>query len=322
MGLLKKIVIALPNADVVVSSVSGTYKIFSSVIEKTGKGTELILAGNKKHYPVFGKLFTLHPQAKFEDIIQADLIVVPAIQSNINQAIHENKVLCDWLATQYKKGAFIASLCSGAFLLGEAGLLTNRRCTTHWLHTEHFRDLFPNAKHLKHNIITEDQRVFTNGGAFAFLNLIIYLIERFYGKEAAQWAIGVFQVDYYRESQNKFVLFNTQKNHSNGAILTAQGYIEQHYMKKVTNSELAHHCSLGERTLVRQFKQSCGNTPNEYLQRVRIEKAKELLANSNLSISSVQYDVGYNDPKTFRNIFMRYTDLTPGAYRKRFSLGH
>ncbi len=320
MKSLQKIVIVIPKADVVLSTISGSYKILSTIIERTNAKTELILAGSKKNHSAFGGLFSLHPQIKFHEIDQADLIIVPAIQSDVEKAIQDNKNLSNWLIDQHNKGAYIASLCSGAFLLGGAGILNNKRCTTHWLQTEHFRKLFPDSKHHKHCIITEDQRVFTNGGAFNFLNLVIYLVERFFGKENALWAVGVFQVDYNRDSQSQFVLFNSQKNHTNNIILKAQQFIEQNYMKKLSNAEVAAHCNLGVRTLVRKFKQSCGNTPNEYLQRVRIEKAKELLVKSNDSISNIQFDVGYNDPKTFRNIFSRYTSLTPSAYRKRYVL--
>ncbi|WP_299116061.1 helix-turn-helix domain-containing protein [uncultured Winogradskyella sp.] len=318
MRKLNNIVIAVPDADVVVSSISGSYKILSSIIQFTNSNTRLILAGSKKKQSIVGGLFSLHAQAKFHEIKKADLIIVPAIQSNIEKAIEDNQALCNWLVKQYNKGAYIASICSGAFLLGGAGLLNNKRCTTHWLQTQEFKRLFPKAKHRKHNIITEDQKIFTNGGAFSFLNLIIYLIDRFYGKEATQWAIGVFQINYNNNSQGQFVLFNAQKDHSDSNILKAQQYIEQNYMRKITNAEVAAHCNLGERTLVRRFKLSCGNTPNAYLQRVRIEKAKELLVSSSDSISAIQFDVGYNDPKTFRKLFLKYTSITPNAYRKQY----
>ncbi len=319
MDKLKTIVIVVPKCEVVLSSITGSLKLLNAVIEMTNAPTKLMLAGYKKNQKAFGGLFSIHTEVRFQEVDKADLIIVPSFKSDIETAINDNGVLFDWLVSQYRKGAYAASLCLGSFLLGGAGLLTHKRCTTHWQYAKEFRKLFPNAIHLKHNVITEDDRIFTSGGAFTFLNLIIYLIERFYGKEAAQWAVSVFQVDYHRDSQHQFVLFSSQKNHANVSVLKAQDFIERNYMRKLNNAEIAAHCQLGERTLVRQFKESCGNTPNEYLQRCRIEKAKEYLANTVYTIAEVQFHIGYNDPKTFRNIFSRYTSLSPSAYRKRYS---
>ena len=315
---LQRVVFAVPEADVVVSTISGSHKILSAVIQFTGAPTELILAGNRKRQTVAGGLFTIHTQAKFDEIDQADLVIVPAIQSDIDTALEANQALFDWLRKMYDRGAHLASLCSGAFLLGGAGILSHRRCTTHWHQTQQFRELFPNADCCKHTVLTEDRSVFTSGGAFTFLNLVVYLIERFYGKEVAQWAVGMFQVDYHRSSQNQFVLFDSQRYHQDDQILEAQNFIEKNFSKNLLNSEIAQHVKLGARTLARRFKASSGNTPNEYLQRVRIEKAKELLAHSDASISQIQYQVGYNDPKNFRKIFARYTSMTPSAYRRRY----
>lgn len=320
MCRLKKIVIVIPKADVILSSITGSLKLFQAAIDFDNTDTTIILAGAKKKYTAFEGLFSIHTHTHFLDIDDADLIIIPSVKSDLAAAIKENTALLKWLRIQHKKGSYIASLCAGSFLLGGAGLLDKKRCTTHWLFSKQFKQMFPKAQYCKHNVITEDNRIFTSGGAFTFLNLIVYLIERFYGKEVAQWIIGVYQIDYTRNSQNPFVLLSTQKNHTNNFIKEAQKFIELNYMKKLSNAEIAEYCKLSERTLIRRFKENSGNTPNEYLQRVRIEKAKELLSGSNKSISEIQFHVGYNDPKTFRRIFLRYTTLTPGAYRKRYTL--
>lgn len=320
MDKISKIVITLPVGDLVLSSVSGSYKILHTAIELQGGGTALLIAGSTPKQTVDNGLFTIHPHIHFSEIDRADLIIVPAIKSDIHEAISANQQLSQWLLEQYQQGAHIASLCSGAFLLGSAGLLKDRQCTTHWMHEQEFRQAFPDTRYRQHNIITEDERIFSSGGAFTFLNLIIYLTERFFGKEIATQLISIFQIDYPRRSQDRFVLFNTQKDHLDTAVILAQQFIEQHFMQKLTIQQIADAANLSKRTLVRRFQAACGNTPNQYLQRVRIEKAKELLTNTDKHIGEIQFLAGYNDAKTFRNIFLKLTGLTPMAYRRKYTV--
>ncbi len=206
--------------------------------------------------------------------------------------------------------------------MAAAGLVKNKRCTTHWAFSQQFTNLFPDTLFQKNNIITEHDRIYTSGGSYSFLNLIVHLIAVYFGREIAIHISKVFQVDYSKTSQEEFVIFNTQKAHQNKSVIKAQEFIEENYFKKLTIEKIADIAKIGNRTLIRQFSKHTGNTPIEYLQRVRIEASKNLLANSRNAIGDIQYEVGYNDPKTFRQIFRRYTGYTPMGYRKKFSLVH
>ncbi len=316
-----KIVIVIPNGELVLSSISGSYKLFKAAISENNNGDhQLIIAGHKKPTKLLDGLFYVRPEIHWREIEKCDLIIVPAIKQEIEEALTANSDLMNWLCEQYTKGAHVASLCTGSFLLAEAGLLDGKRCTTHWLYSSLFNSRYENKKFSKNNIITEDQRIYTSGGAYSFLNLIVYLIEVFFDKETSLYIAGIFEVDYGRSNQDQFIVFNSQKSHLDDNIKRAQDFLETNYDKKISNHELADVAMLGERTMVRRFKELTGNTPNEYLQRVRTEAAKELLTNTDHQISQIQYAVGYNDSKTFREIFFRHSGCTPMEYRKKYSL--
>ena len=315
-----QMVIAIPKGEIVVTSVTGTYKILSAAVDCSDHDVDLTLAGVKRRNIYQNGLFQIRTNKSLGMIKEADLIIIPAIEGPIDVALLENRPLIKWLEEQYKRGATLASLCTGSFLLGAAGLLQSRRCTTHWLYAEEFLQRFPESIFCKNSIITEEDRIFTSGGAFSFLNLIVYLVEIYFGKSIARDLINIYQVDQYRTSQAPFVKFESQKQHQDASILRVQQFIEKNYSLSISNSTLASVGQLSIRSMMRRFKSATGNTPIEYLQRVRIEKAKNLLSETDLMVSQIQHEVGYKDPKSFREIFSRYTGTLPTSFRKKFSL--
>jgi len=322
MDKLKRIVILVPKGNLIVSAMAGSYKLFKAAIELSGQSIELLLAGEKHDQGYLDDLFFVSPNIHWKEIDYADLIIVPAIKDGLPAAIEANQSLLIWLQKQYQKGAVIGSLCTGVFLLAAAGLVKHKRCTTHWSFGQQFSSMFPESLFQKNNIITEHDRIYTSGGSYSFLNLIVHLIAIYFGREIAIHISKIFLIDYSRTSQEEFVIFNTQKAHQNNAVIKAQAFIEANYFEKLTIEKIADVAKTGNRTLIRQFKKHTGNTPIEYLQRVRIEAAKSLLTNSRDTIGNIQYEIGYNDPKSFRQIFRRYTGYTPMGYRKKFSLIH
>ncbi len=313
-------VIAIPKGDIVVTSVTGTFKILSTAIGWSTKEVELLIAGTQKRNSYQDGLFQINTSRALKTIEKADLIIVPAVEGHMDTVLGENRTLVKWLHEQYQKGATVASLCTGSFLLGAAGLLHSKRCTTHWLYAEDFQKRFPESIFCKNSIITEEHRILTSGGAFSFLNLIVYLVEIYFGKSIARDIINIYQVDQYRTSQAPFVKFESQKQHQDVPILKVQHFIEVNYDQSISNARLASIGQMSIRSMMRRFKAATGNTPIEYLQRVRIEKAKSLLSETDLMISQIQHKVGYNDPKSFREVFGRYTGSLPTSFRKKFSL--
>lgn len=320
MDKLRTIVIALPKAELILTSIVGSYKLFNSANILTNSNTRIIIAGLKNTEEFFDGIFSLKTHCDFSSVKNPDLIIIPSFKSDVEAALSYNKELIDWISESYKKGTYIASLCSGSFLLAASGILDGKECTCHFAHSEQFQALFPRTHFKKNEVITECNGIFTSGGSFTFLNLIIYLIERFYGVEVARQLYKTYQIDYYRKFQDTFTVMETKKSHGDATILKAQEYMESNYPKAITIAEIAKEVNLGDRTLSRKFKQMTNETVYQYLQKIRIEKAKLLLTETKKNISEIQYEVGFNDYKSFRSIFLKLTKTSPSAYRRQFQI--
>jgi transcriptional regulator GlxA family with amidase domain len=238
---------------------------------------------------------------------------------NFAKVIESNRQLAAWIVDRYKQGAEVASVCTGGFLLASTGLLKGRNCSTHWQAADDFRKMFPDVNLVVEKIITDEHGIYTNGGAFSFLHLLLYLIEKYCGRETAIYCAKFFEVDIDRHSQAAFMMFTGQKDHQDEEIKQAQPYIENNADKKISMEELASRFNIGRRNFDRRFIKATFNTPVEYLQRVKIEAAKKALETSRRTISEVMYEVGYSDPKAFREVFKKITGLSPLDYRNKYN---
>jgi transcriptional regulator GlxA family with amidase domain len=255
----------------------------------------------------------------FREIDSTDLIIVPAMYGNLNRAIELNRDFIPWIIDQHSMGAEVASLCLGAFLLASTGMLNGRNCATHWLAANDFRRMFPDVNLVEDKIITDEGGIYSSGGAYSSLNLILYLIEKYAGKETAVFCSKAFQIDFRRDSQSPFMIFTGQKDHKDEPVKKAQEYIENNFQTKITVDQLASMLALSRRNLERRFKKATANTVVEYIQRVKIEAAKMSLENSRENVNEVMYKVGYNDTKAFRTTFKRITGLSPVQYRNKYN---
>jgi len=210
-------------------------------------------------------------------------------------------------------------MCTGAFLLAATGLLKNKSATTHWYAASAFKAMFPDVKLEDHKIIVDENGIYSTGGATSSLNLGLYLTEKYCGKETANAASKMLQMDNDRATQTRFSMFIPQTQHKDQEIYQAQKAIEQDQHEKLTVEALAAIVHLSKRSFIRRFKAATGNTPIEYMQRMNVEKAKRQLETSKSSIDQIIYSLGYNDINSFRKIFIRYTDLTPKEYRARYA---
>jgi transcriptional regulator GlxA family with amidase domain len=253
-------------------------------------------------------------------LIKTDLIIIGTINGNLEKEIKANYEFIPWMIEQrLKNNTEIASLCSSAFLLAETGLLDGKVCTTHWSAKETFQQMYPHINLLTDKIITDQDGIYTSGGAYSFLNLVLYLVEKYSGREAALWCSKMFEIEFNRESQSQFTIFRGQKEHDDKPIKEAQQYIENNFGDKISVEDLATMFALSRRNFVRRFKKATSNAPLEYIQRVKIEAAKKKLEASAANVSEVMYEVGYNDNKAFRLIFKKYTGLSPKEYRNRYN---
>jgi transcriptional regulator GlxA family with amidase domain len=253
------------------------------------------------------------------DVSQTDLILIPAIHGDKKKVFADNGEFIPWLIKQYKQGAAIATFCIGAFLLAETGLLNGKKCATHWIEADNFRTMFPQVNLVPDKIITDEQGIYTSGGAYSWLNLVIYLVEKFAGRDMAIICSKLFEIQIERDSQSSFMIFSPQKQHEDDLIKKAQVYIEKNYEEKISVDQLASMLGLSRRNLERRFRKVTFNSIVEYMQRVRIESAKQTLERNRENVNEAMYKAGYTDIKAFRTTFKKITGLSPVQYRNKYS---
>jgi len=320
---MKNVCILVPESSVLQAIADPQY-LFSAAngfLAAAGK-TPLFhveLVGARKEVKLNNGMFSVRTDKQLKDITQTDLVVIPALFGDMQTAISKNKVLLPWINEQYENGAEVASLCVGAFLLASTGLLNGKKCSTHWGFQNEFRQLFPKVEVIDGSIITEENRVYSSGGANSYWTLLLHLLEKYTDRATAVLASKYFAVDIDRDSQAVFAMFMGQKNHGDAAIKKAQEYIEQHTQEKISIDELAGIVNVGRRNFERRFKQATNNSVSEYIHRVKIEAAKRQFENSRKNINEVMYDVGYTDTKAFREMFKKLTGLTPIEYRNKYN---
>jgi len=321
---MKHLTILVPDGDNNLSSIVGSYKIFTraNAYWKEKHRKELFkieLAGISKKVEFYGDLFTVKPHTHVSAITRTDLIIIPSLNHNYQKAVKGNQVLIDWIEKQYKTGAEIASICTGAFLLASSGLLDGRTCSTHWSAAENLKMMFPKVNVQTDKLITDENGIYTNGGAYSFLNLLLYLVEKYYDRQTAIFCSKVFQIEIDRQSQSAFTIFTGQKLHDDEMVKKAQAYIESKLDEKISVEDLSSRFAVGRRNFDRRFIKATGNTPLEYSQRVKIESAKKAFETTRKTINEVMYDVGYSDVKAFREVFRKITGMSPLEYRSRYN---
>lgn len=320
---MKQISLLIPEGDTSLSNIEATYKMFTKVNEavvRMGKQPlfDVKLVGLTSE-PRKTHVFTIQPDCGIGDANKTDLIIIPAVHGDARKVLEANRDFIPWIVKHYRGGAEVVSLCIGAFILASTGLLKGKSCTTHWLMAEDFKSMFPDVKLLPYKIITDEDGIYTSGGAYSSLNLILYLVEKFAGRDMAILTAKIFEIEIDRVSQSPFMIFNGQKEHEDEAIRKAQEFIENNYPEKITVDQLADRFAMGRRNLERRFKKCTSNTVVEYIQRVKIEAAKRSLETSRENINEVMYSVGYSDTKAFRTTFKKITGISPIEYRNKYN---
>jgi transcriptional regulator GlxA family with amidase domain len=321
---MKHLTIVVPDGQNNLSSIIGAYKIFTRANQyrvNTGKEElfKIQLAGVSKEVNFYEGLFSVKPHVHITALRKTNLIIIPSLNHNYQEAVKGNQLLISWIENQYKSGAEVASICTGAFLLASTGLLDGKNCSTHWAAADNFRMMFPKVTLHADQLITDEYGIYTNGGAYSFLNLMIYLVEKYYDRQTAIFCSKVFQIEIDRQSQSAFTIFTGQKMHSDEMVRKAQDYIESKLDEKISVEHLSTLFSVGRRNFDRRFIKATGNTPVEYTQRVKVESAKKNFETTQKTISEVMYAVGYSDLKAFREVFRKITGLSPLEYRQKYN---
>ncbi|PAW92942.1 AraC family transcriptional regulator [Mucilaginibacter sp. MD40] len=320
---MKHVSILIIN-EAVLASIADPRIIFTGVndfLQAAGKppAFKVQLIGLEREVHLHGGLFTVHTDALINEVKHTDLIIIPAISGDIETTLQLNEPFVPWIIEQHKKGAEVASLCIGAFLLAATGLLDGKECSSHWLTAPQFRAMFPKVTLVDDRIVTEQNGLYSSGGATSYWNLLLYLVEKCAGRDMAIMAAKVYALEIERKSQSPFIMFNGQKAHEDEPIKKAQEFIEANIADRISVEDLAMRYAIGKRQFERRFKKATNNSPLEYIQRVKIEAAKKQLESSRKNVNEVMYGVGYADTKAFRTVFKKITGLSPIEYKSKYS---
>jgi transcriptional regulator GlxA family with amidase domain len=324
---MKHISILVPQGSSIVDTIIGPYNLLKMAITKHQNLNGLLeplfnidLVGISDQPVTYQGLFTIEPTAGIDSIQKTDLIIISPISGNMEKGIEANQQFVDWIKRQrVQNDADLASLCRGAFLLAETGLINGKDCATHWTSHALFKERYPEVNLIPKSIFCESNGIFSSGGAYSVLNFTLYLIERYFGRETAIWISKISEIEFDRLSQSEFIIFSGQKDHLDESIKSAQEFIENNYESKLNVEAIADQVHLNVRSFLRRFKKATSNTPLEYIQRVRVEAAKKKLESTTESMMEIMFSIGYNDEKAFRNTFKKYSGLSPKEYQMKYN---
>lgn len=267
----------------------------------------------------------IHTHGRIQDTDRFDVVLVPAMFGN-DQGQGEDypafasPQLANWLHHQHNQGGCLTSVCAGSFLLARTGLLDGRTATTHWNLADQFAASFPKVRLQARKMLIDEQDLITAGGVTAYFDLALYLVRKFGSSDLAAGCSKFLLIDPQRSSQAPYQTGQFQRSHADDAILSLQAYMERHYAKPLTLVQLSTITGLEQRTLLRRFRAATGDSPITYLQRIRIEAARRQLELTGGSIDQIAWNVGYRDTSSFVRLFKKITGMTPGGYRRKFSL--
>lgn len=269
--------------------------------------------------PVAGEgRVTIIPHSSISDVEVTDFILIPGFMSPLRFIGCVPKKLVEWICRHHKNNVLIGSSCTGSFLLAETGLLDGKTATTNLKFSRYFQKLYPEINLKPERILTEDSGFICSGAATSYIDLCIYLIEKFGFADLAAICSKALLMEP-RRSQSPYFIFDYQKYHTDDTVKKAQFYMEKKFTEPISVEALASDLGISQRHFVRRFKNATGDSPLLYLQRIRIEAAKLQLEKTMHSIDEITQQVGYEDPNSFRKLFKKNTGLSPSEYRNRFT---
>ncbi len=246
------------------------------------------------------------------------VILPPSLQGDVPD--DRTAPLVAWNGDRHRAGGLLCSVCAGAFLLASTGKLAGRPATTHWALADRFAERFPEIALEPEKLVVDDGDIITAGGLMAWVDLGLRLIERFLGPATTAATARFFLVDPAGREQRFYSRFSPRLTHGDQAVLKAQRWLQAHSGDAVTVPMMAVQAGLGERTFLRRFQKATGLRPTDYLQHLRVGKAQEHLELSADPLDRIAWRVGYGDPGAFRKVFCKLVGLTPGEYRRRFTV--
>jgi transcriptional regulator GlxA family with amidase domain len=260
----------------------------------------------------------LLPAVAVNEAPPPDLVVVPGLDDNPGPLplLELNRPWAAWIAQWYAAGAHVATSCTGAFILAEAGILVDKPVTTHWRLAAELQQRYPNVDVRADQIVIDTGDIISSGGATAFLDLVLYLVERFGGRERANAAAQALLIDA-RLSQLPYLAPIRERAHDDVIVRDVQEHIDAHLKDPIQITRLAEQFAVSERTLTRRFTAATGLGPQAYMQLVRVHVAQRLLETTSDPVESIRRAAGYGDSSAFRRVFKQITGLSPSEYRSQ-----
>ncbi len=270
---------------------------------------------------------TLTPDIAADQIESSDIIYLPALWRNPRPILVKNSKLLPWLQTMFQNGSLIAGVGTGCYLMAEAGLLNNKPATTHWHYFDQFQKRYPKVELKRQYFITQAGNLYCAGSVNSMADLTIHFIQRYFSKTIASHVERHFFHEIRRAYESSVSYQDSMSSHADEDIIQTQIWLQDNYGKDVNLSGVAKQFDMTTRTFNRKFKNATGVSPLNYLQKIRMESAKDLLKTTNLSINEVMFKVGYHDLAHFSKLFKKHHGTTPGQYRttvraKLFSLNN
>ncbi|MBF7730327.1 GlxA family transcriptional regulator [Pseudomonas sp. N040] len=248
----------------------------------------------------------------------ADLIILPAFWGDFEALRTRHPQVLDWLRERHACGSVICGEAGGVFWMAEAGLLDGKEATTYWRFFSEFAARFPKVQLNQEKHLTDADNLYCAAGPTSACDLYIYLIERFCGAAVAQAVAREILHEVQRSYSPGRIGFGGQKLHQDVAILQIQQWLEEHFTEKFRFEDMARDHGMSIRNFMRRFQAATGDKPLHYLQRLRIETAKNLLSATRKSIKTISYEVGYDDASFFARLFRQHTEQSPNNYRRQF----
>jgi transcriptional regulator GlxA family with amidase domain len=258
------------------------------------------------------------------DIDRTDIVIVPSLLApGGNWKMGRYPPLVAWLSNMHRSGAMLCSACSGIFLIAETGLFDGRDSAIHWSYANAFRRIYPAVRvHPEKALVTAGAReeLISSGASASWHDLVLYLIARHSGAAAAQMVTKFFALQAHQEGLAPYVVFDAPRDHGDAVVTAVQDWLQTRFSVANPIAEMVQRSNLPERTFKRRFTNATGYSPIAYVQRLRVEEAKRRLERTRSSVEEISWQVGYEDPAFFRRLFRRVTQLSPGAYRRKFSM--
>src|SRR5215469_2876846 len=267
----------------------------------------------------FSGCVTLNPHDSIATAERPDLLLIPSVGDDVLSSLTSLRAFVPWIKECSAHGVRLVSMCTGTFLLGETGLLNGRSATTHWAFADLFRRTYPQVNLLPERLIVDEGNIITAGASTSFLDVVLYLVELYCGREAAILTAKVLLIEMGRYTQLPYTIFSSQKTHRDQQILRIQQFMENQMARQIAVEDLAKRAEMSTRNFDRRFRAAVGEAPTSYLQKLRIEKAKRLLETTDHSVSEIMLKVGYEDERSFRRLFRSLAQLSPKAYRRKYA---